>query len=279
MPEHKVGNASTRVVYKTLFYVSIIVILFILLFPFVWMILASFKKNADILNVKKMISFTPTLKNYISVFVDYDFYKPLKNSCIISCTSTILAMVLGLPCAYAIGRAKMHFFSGIILMIRIVPAISFLVPWYLLFTKLGLTGTYTSLIICHFIVSLPTIIWIMIPYFETIPKALEESAKIDGASNFKAFISIMIPLAKPGIFTSGILAFINSWNNFMFAQILCSSRTTTLPIAIYQFISYANINWGGIMAASVIITLPIILISFLLQRHVITGLTAGAVKG
>ena len=188
-------------------------------------------------------------------------------------------MALGLPCAYAIGRAKMHFFSGIILMIRIVPAISFLVPWYLLFTKLGLTGTYTSLIICHFIVSLPTIIWIMIPYFETIPKALEESAKIDGASNFKAFISIMIPLAKPGIFTSGILAFINSWNNFMFAQILCSSRTTTLPIAIYQFISYANINWGGIMAASVIITLPIILISFLLQRHVITGLTAGAVKG
>ena len=279
MPEHKVGNASTRVVYKTLFYVSIIVILFILLFPFVWMILASFKKNADILNVKKMISFTPTLKNYISVFVDYDFYKPLKNSCIISCTSTILAMALGLPCAYAIGRSKMHFFSGIILMIRIVPAISFLVPWYLLFTKLGLTGTYTSLIICHFIVSLPTIIWIMIPYFETIPKALEESAKIDGASNFKAFISIMIPLAKPGIFTSGILAFINSWNNFMFAQILCSSRTTTLPIAIYQFISYANINWGGIMAASVIITLPIILISFLLQRHVITGLTAGAVKG
>lgn len=279
MPEHRVGNASTRVVYKTLFYVSIIVILFILLFPFVWMILASFKKNADILNVKKMISFTPTLKNYISVFVDYDFYKPLKNSCIISCTSTILAMALGLPCAYAIGRAKMHIFSGIILMIRIVPAISFLVPWYLLFTKLGLTGTYTSLIICHFIVSLPTIIWIMIPYFETIPKALEESAKIDGASNFKAFISIMIPLAKPGIFTSGILAFINSWNNFMFAQILCSSRTTTLPIAIYQFISYANINWGGIMAASVIITLPIILISFLLQRHVITGLTAGAVKG
>lgn len=279
MPEHKVGNASTRVVYKTLFYVSIIVILFILLFPFAWMILASFKKNADILNVKKMISFTPTLKNYISVFVDYDFYKPLKNSCIISCTSTILAMALRLPCAYAIGRAKMHFFSGIILMIRIVPAISFLVPWYLLFTKLGLTGTYTSLIICHFIVSLPTIIWIMIPYFETIPKALEESAKIDGASNFKAFISIMIPLAKPGIFTSGILAFINSWNNFMFAQILCSSRTTTLPIAIYQFISYANINWGGIMAASVIITLPIILISFLLQRHVITGLTAGAVKG
>lgn len=279
MPERRVGSKSSKMVRSTFFYLSIIIILFVLLFPFVWMILASFKKNADILNVEHMFNFVPTIKNYISVFVDYDFLKPLKNSFFISFTSTMFALLLGLPCAYAIGRAKMHVFSGIILMIRIVPAISFLVPWYLLFTKLGLTGTYTSLIICHFIVSLPTIIWIMIPYFETIPKELEESARIDGSSNFHVFTSIMIPLAKPGILTAGILAFIFSWNNFMFALILCSNRTSTLPIAIYQFISYSNVNWGGIMAASVIITLPIIIISFFLQRHIIAGLTAGAVKG
>lgn len=279
MPEYKVGDKKTRIVRSSLFYVSIVLILFVVLFPFAWMILASFKKNADILNVEKMFSFVPTVKNYISVFVDYEFMTPLKNSFIISFVSTMLALLLGLPCAYAIGRARMHVFSGIILMIRIVPAISFLVPWYLLFTRMGLTGTYTSLITCHFIVSLPTIIWIMIPYFETIPKELEESAKIDGSSNFHTFTGIMIPLAKPGILTSGILAFIFSWNNFMFALILCSSKTTTLPIAIYQFISYSNVNWGGIMAASVIITTPIIIISFFLQRHIITGLTAGAVKG
>lgn len=279
MPEHKIGTKRQLITRQVLFYLSIILILFVVLFPFVWMILASFKKNADILNVEKMFSFIPTLKNYISVFVDYDFLKPLTNSFYISFVSTMLALLFGLPCAYAIGRARMHLFSGIILMIRIIPAISFLVPWYLLFTKLGLTGTYTSLIICHFIVSLPTIIWIMIPYFETIPKELEESAKIDGSSNFHTFTSIMIPLAKPGILTAAILAFIFSWNNFMFALILCSSRTTTLPIAIYQFISYSNVNWGGIMAASVVITLPIIIISFFLQRHIITGLTAGAVKG
>lgn len=279
MPEYKVGKKSTKLIRSTLFYLSVILMLSVLLFPFLWMVLASFKKNADILNVERMFHFVPTFKNYISVFVDYDFFKPVKNSFIISFTSTMLALLFGLPCAYAIARARMHLFSGIILMIRIVPAISFLVPWYLLFTKLGLTGTYTALIVCHFIVSLPTIIWIMIPYFETIPRELEESAKIDGSSNFHTFTSIMIPLAKPGILTSGILAFVFSWNNFMFALILCSSRTTTLPIAIYQFISYSNINWGGIMTASVIITLPIIIISFFLQRHIITGLTAGAVKG
>lgn len=279
MPEIRVGSKRKRLVKNVLFYLSVALILFVLLFPFVWMILASFKKNADILNVEKMINFVPTVKNYISVFVDYDFWKPLKNSAIISVTSTALALLLGLPCAYAIGRARLHVFSGIILTIRIIPAISFLVPWYLLFTKLGLTGTYTSLIICHLIVSLPTIIWIMIPYFETIPKELEESAKVDGSSNINSFLKIMLPLAVPGILTSGILAFVNSWNNFLFALTLSSSRTTTLPIAIYQFISYSNVNWGGIMAASVIITAPIIVISFFLQRYIITGMTAGAVKG
>lgn len=279
MPEIRVGSKRKRLVKNVLFYLSVVLILFVLLFPFVWMILASFKKNADILNVEKMINFVPTVKNYISVFVDYDFWKPLKNSAIISVTSTALALLLGLPCAYAIGRARLHVFSGIILTIRIIPAISFLVPWYLLFTKLGLTGTYTSLIICHLIVSLPTIIWIMIPYFETIPKELEESAKVDGSSNINSFLKIMLPLAVPGILTSGILAFVNSWNNFLFALTLSSSRTTTLPIAIYQFISYSNVNWGGIMAASVIITAPIIVISFFLQRYIITGMTAGAVKG
>ncbi len=135
------------------------------------------------------------------------------------------------------------------------------------------------MIICHLIVSLPTIIWIMIPYFESIPRDLEMAAKIDGASNMGTFCKVMMPLATPGILTAGILAFIFSWNNFMFALILCSNKTTTLPIAIYQFISYSNVNWGGIMAASVIITLPIIIISFFLQRYIITGLTAGAVKG
>lgn len=279
MISSKVGSKRSKLILKILFYTAIVSILLIVLFPLFWMLLASFKINADILNMEKMFAFVPTFKNFKSVFVEYSFMRPLLNSLFISTVSTLLALFLGLPAAYAIGRGKMKLFSGIVLMIRIIPAISFLVPWYLLFTKLKLSGTYTALIICHLIISLPTIVWIMIPYFETIPQELEHSAKIDGCSNLRTFLSVMIPLSKPGILTAAILAFIFSWNNFMFALILSSSKTTTLPIAIYQFISYSNVNWGGIMAASIVITLPIILISFFLQRHIITGLTAGAVKG
>ena len=264
---------------KALVYARVAVILVAVLFPLVWMLLASFKTNAQILNVKKMFSFVPTSKNYYNVFVKYNFKAPILNSFIISSVSTLIALAMGLPASYSIAREKMHFFSGFILMIRIVPAISFLVPWYTLFSKLHLTGTYTALILCHLIVSLPLIIWIMIPYFETLPKELEHSAWVDGCSKFGAFLRIMLPLASPGILTCGILAFIFSWNNFMFALILSSSKTLTLPLAIYQFISYSNVDWGGIMAASVVITLPIILISFFLQRYIIAGLTAGAVKG
>ncbi len=261
------------------FYALVALILLVVLFPLLWMLMASFKTNAQILNVKKMFSFEPTLKNYINVFVKYNFKMPIFNSFLISFVSTVLALLLGLPAAYSIGRSKMRFFSGIILMIRIIPAISFLVPWYIMFSKLGLTGTYSALILCHLIISLPLIIWIMIPYFETLPRELEQSAWIDGCSNFGAFIRIMLPLSAPGVLTCAILAFIFSWNNFMFALILSSSKTLTLPLAIYQFISYSNVDWGGIMAASVVITLPIIIISFFLQRYIITGLTAGAVKG
>ncbi len=264
---------------RVLFYTLVTVILVGVLFPLLWMLLASFKTNAQILNVKKMFDFTPTAKNFYNVFVKYNFKLPILNSFIISFVSTLIALVMGLPASYSIAREKMHLFSGIILMIRIVPAISFLVPWYTLFSKLHLTGTYTALILCHLIVSLPLIIWIMIPYFETLPKELEQSAWVDGCSKFGAFIRIMLPLASPGILTCGILAFIFSWNNFMFALILSSTKTLTLPLAIYQFISYSNVDWGGIMAASVVITLPIIVISFFLQRYIIAGLTAGAVKG
>ncbi len=157
---------------QVLFYALVVLVLLVVLFPLIWMLLASFKTNAQILNVKRMFDFTPTLKNYFNVFVKYNFKAPIINSFIISFVSTVIALLMGLPASYSIAREKMHFFSGIILMIRIIPAISFLVPWYTMFSKLRLTGTYTSLILCHLIVSLPLIIWIMIPYFETPPKEL-----------------------------------------------------------------------------------------------------------
>ena len=219
------------------------------------------------------------MKNYYNVFVTYDFIKPFYNSFYIALVSTVLALLIGLPAAYAIARAKLHMFSGAILVIRIVPIITFLVPWYTLFSKLGLANTYISLILCHMIVALPLIVWIMIPHFETLPLELEQSAWIDGCSRIGGFARIVLPLAVPGILTCSIMAFIFSWNNIMFALVLASPSTRTLPMAIYQFVAYSYTDWGGIMAAATVNTLPIIVISLCLQRFVVAGMTAGAVKG
>ena len=201
MTENVAKSRSARITGRIFFYIVVVILLFFVLFPMFWMFLASFKTNADILNMSKLFNFTPTMKNFENVFVNYDFAKPIINSLIVSLVSTVLSLILGLPAAYSIAREKQHLFSGIILMILIVPAVSFLVPWYILFTNLHLSGTYLSLIICHLIVSLPLIVWIMIPYYETLPQELEQSAYIDGASGFGTFIRIMLPLSTPGILT------------------------------------------------------------------------------
>ena len=152
-----------------LFAIVMVIIAFVTLFPFLWMVLASFKSIVELMDVSKMFVFTPTLENYVEVFTKYEFSRPMLNSLLIGGVSTVLALLFGLPTAYSIGRFNQQAFSSLILLIRIIPAISFLVPWYIMFTQMNLTGTYTVLILSHFLTSLPLIIWIMIPYFEGIP--------------------------------------------------------------------------------------------------------------
>lgn len=268
-----------KVCMKTIFWIVVVIIMFVNLVPLLWMASASFKTIVDIMNPKKLFVFTPTVKNYIEVFTKYSFSKPIINSLIVSTAATVLACLFGLPAAYSIARYKQNKLSLIILAVRIIPAITFLVPWYIIFAKLKMTGTYTSLVMANLLVSLPLIVWIVTPYFGSIPRELEEAAFIDGSSVFNSFITIMLPLSAPGIFTAAILSFIYAWNNFLFALILSSSSTKTLPMAVFNFISYTSVNWGGLMAAAVIITGPVIIISIALQKYVVSGLTAGAVKG
>lgn len=268
-----------NVVLKTIFWVVILFVILVTLIPILYMMSASFKKAVDIIDPNKLIFFRPTLENYVVVFKKYDFLKPIYNSLIISVTSTALACILGLPAAYSIARYRMNKMSLVILAVRIIPAITYLVPWYIILSKLHLTGSYTALIMANLLVSLPLIVWIVTPYFGSIPKSLEEAAFIDGSTVINSFFRIMLPLSAPGIFTATILAFIYSWNNFLFALILSGPDTKPLPMAVFNFIAYTDINWGGLMAASVIITGPVILISLLLQKYVVSGLTAGAVKG
>lgn len=260
-------------------YAAIAVVLFIFLMPFLWMLLSSFKTQVDITNTRNIFEFTPTFENYQNVFQQHEFLRYLLNSFAVAALSTLFSLILGLPAAYAIARFRLQWLGVILLTARIVPGITFLIPWYIIFSRLGLIGTLTPLILSHMLVGLPFIAWIMIAFYEELPIELEEAAKIDGATPIGAFLRVALPLSMPGVITAGIVAFIFSWNNFMFSLVLADDRTRTLPIAIFNFLTYASVDWGGLMAAAVVITLPVLIITLFVQRYIIRGLTAGATKG
>jgi multiple sugar transport system permease protein len=186
---------------------------------------------------------------------------------------------MGLPAAYSIARFGQKRLSVFILVARLLPGISFLLPWYIIFSRIGLMDSYTALILSHMLIALPLVVWIMAPYFESIPHEMEESAMVHGATRQRAFLSIILPLSGPGIVTATTLSFLFSWNNFMFSQVLSMEKTKTLPIAVYNFVSYAEVDWGGVMAAAVAIMTPAIILTMIFQKYVVKGLTMGAVKG
>ncbi|WP_409341262.1 carbohydrate ABC transporter permease [Paenibacillus sp. MBLB4367] len=264
---------------RTTMAVLTFVVLFVFAFPFLWMLLASFKTQAQIMSTSNFLFFKPTGHNYTSVFQEYDFMKFIVNSFIVAVGSTVLSLVLGLPAAYAIARYKLQQLGLVILVARIIPGITFLIPWFILFSKINLVDTYTALILSHMLVGLPFIIWIMISFFEALPVEIEESGLIDGCTRHQVFLRIIMPISGPGVITSSLLSFIFSWNNFMFSIILAGDKTKTLPIAVFNFMSYSEINWGALMAAACIITLPVLIIALVAQRYIVSGLAAGAVKG
>lgn len=256
-----------------------VIILLMFLFPFIWMLAASFKTQVQVLSSDHMFVFSPTFKNYVAVFQEYDYLKFIWNTFVIATVSTLGSLLLGLPAAYGIAKYKMPFFALTILVAKIIPGITYLVPWYILFNKVHLIDSFGGMILAHIVIGLPFIMWVMIPFFEEFPKEVEESSWIDGCSKVRTFYQMVLPVSLPGIVTSSLLAFIFSWNNFMFSLVLSGEKTKTLPLAIYNFMSNTSINWGALMAAACIITLPVIIIAISTQKYVVSGLSAGAVKG
>jgi multiple sugar transport system permease protein len=250
-----------------------------MLFPFLWMFLSSFKVQVDIIAWPPKFFFSPTTQNYHKVFAEQNFMLYLKNSGVVGIASVVLSLVIGLPAAYSIARFRQKKLLMVILVARLMPGISFLMPWYIVFSRLHLMDSYTALILSHMLIALPVVVWIMSSYFESIPIELEDSAMVDGATRQRAFWSIVLPLSMPGVVTATTLSFIFSWNNFMFSQVLSMEKTRTLPIAVYNFMSYAEVDWGGVMAAAVAIVMPAIILTMIFQKYVVKGLTMGAVKG
>jgi len=261
-----------------IFSILTMIVFIIFLFPFVWMLLGSLKTQSEVMDANSMFVFTPTFDNYLNVFVNNHFFRFMVNSFIVALGTTLFSLILGLPAAYSIARNKLHHLANIILFTRMVPPIAFLIPWFILFTKLGLVDSFTGLILSNMVIMLPFIIWIMIPYFESTPMEIEEAGLIEGCSRTQIFLKLVLPISVPGIITCSMMSFIFTWNNFLFSVIFAGDKTKTLPVAVFNFMSYSNIDWGALMAAAFIITLPIIIMAIVMHRYIVSGLAAGVGK-
>ncbi len=268
-----------KIVEGMVFYVTLSSLLLFFLFTLGWMILSSFKSNVQVTAYPPLWVFTPTLQNYVDVFTKNAFFSYMLNSTIIAITAVGVGLVCGLPAAYSMARHRQAALGFFVLTARILPGIAFLVPLFVIYRRLGLINTHVGIILTHIIVVLPMIVWIMAGFFEDIPRDLEDAALIDGCSRVATFARIVLPLSLPGIVAATILSFIASWNNFIFVLILGGKDTITLPMAVYSFVSFEDVNWGGLTAAATIITVPILALSLVVQRFLAGGLTMGAIKG
>ena len=248
-------------------------------FFFVWMLSLSLKFEID------NGAYPPILiperiawGNYAKIFQENDFLLYFWNSVLVTGTATLLALLVGVPAGYGIARLKADKAAIVIMIARMTPGLSFLIPLFLLFQNIGLLGTLWPQIIIHLVVTVPIVIWVMIGYFETTPLELEEAARIDGASAWQVFSKVALPIARPGIVVSLILAVIFSWNNFVFGIVLANRETRTLPVAVYNMLSFEQVSWGPLAAAALVVTLPVLILTLLAQRQIVAGLTAGAVK-
>ena len=263
---------------------SVAAIVLFCLFPFYWLINISLKTGAD-LSSADLFPPNPTLDNYTSIFQNSSFTRALANSAIVSLTTTFIGVIVGSFAAYALARLKMRFkfpLLALVLSITTFPQIAIAAPLFRLWSDIGLYNTLIGLVIPYLTFALPLSIYILVSFFKEIPKDLEEAALVDGATHFEAFRKVVVPLAAPGLATTAILTFISAWNEFLLAFTLTSSPSArTVPVAIQQFSgsSQFEVPLGTQSAASIIISIPLIVLVLLFQKRIVAGLTAGAVKG
>jgi multiple sugar transport system permease protein len=261
-------------------YFSVLVLISPAILFFLWMLSLAFKNEADNTAFPPVfIPNPPTFDNFVDVFAKNDFFRYTINSIIVSFTATGLALLMGVPAGYGIAKAKASKAAVLILIARVTPGLSYLIPLFLLFQWLGLIGTLAPLVITHLVITVPIVVWIMIGFFEGLPGELEEAALVDGATIWQAFRHVAMPLARPGITVATILAFIFSWNNFIFGVVLAGRSTRTLPVAVYNVLTFEQISWGPLAAAALVVTAPVLLLTLLMQKEIVAGLTAGGVKG
>jgi multiple sugar transport system permease protein len=213
------------------------------------------------------------------VFADNAFASYVLNSLVVAAGAMFFGLLLGIPAAYALARWRRRAMGIVLLAARMAPGIAFLIPLFVLFLQFHLVGSYVSLIASHLIFTLPLTVWLMVGFIEALPVEIEQSALIDGCSVPGVLLRVVVPLTAQGIAATSILSFIASWNNFLFALVLANENTKTLPVAVLGYIGYTSIQWGTLMAASCLITTPVLVLALCVQKYIVRGLVAGAVTG
>jgi multiple sugar transport system permease protein len=261
--------------------IGLLIVFLTSVFPFYWMVTTSLKSQADALAVPPVWVFTPTLSHYINALFEHDVASSLLNSLIVASSTTLLSILLGTPAAYALARFEFRgkedlwfwFISN-----RMVSPVVLAVPFFLIATKLDLVDTHIVLILLYLTFSLPIVVWICTDQFRNIPVELDEAARLDGASPWRIFWRINLPLAMPGIVVSAIFAFIFSWNDLLYALVLTRTDAVTSPVAATSYMSGYELPWGEIMATGTLIVLPMVVFALAVSGRLVQGLTMGAVK-
>jgi trehalose/maltose transport system permease protein len=275
---------SKAVVLKVLFWVMVIIILLFNLFPAVYALVSSFRPSQELFSTE-VIPRSLTLDHYLAVFKDPRFVMSLVNSIIIAGATVLIALGLGSLCAYALGRLPFRYKGSVlylVLTMTMFPQIAVLSGLFVMLKTLGLFNTRPGLVMTYLIFTMPFTIWVMTQYFRSLPKELEEAAYVDGASPLTVFWEVLLPLTVPGMISTGLLAFIGAWNEFLFALTFTVTDTMkTVPVVISQFSGTSAYEqpWGSIMAASMVVTIPLVILVMYFQNRIVAGLTAGAVKG
>jgi multiple sugar transport system permease protein len=267
-----------------LFYVFLVIFVFASIFPLLWVFKMSIVTKAELYATPPtLLPQNITGAEWSQVLGDSTFQQALINSTIIASVTTVICLFFGSIAAYAISRLRFRFKSTVmtlILAISFFPAVAIIAPLFIQYTQLGLIDTYASVIITDTVFALPLTIWLLVAFFRELPVDLEDAAKVDGATTIQAFRKVIVPLAAPGVFTTAILTFIYAWNEFLFANTFLFDETTQpVTVVIPNFATIYTVDYGAQSAASVIVTVPLVIMVLIFQRRIVSGLTAGAVKG
>jgi multiple sugar transport system permease protein len=266
---------------KIIFVIITVIVFVIILFPPIMLFLTSIKNELDALAFPPKWIFKPTYKNYVHIFKTSPFFRYILNSLIVASLNTFIVLALGSLAAYGLARFKFKGAENLsfwILSIRMMPPVAAIIPLYIIMKNLRLLDTPWCLVLIYLTFNLPFTVWMMKGFFEDVPREIEESALIDGCSEFDVFRKIALPLVSPGLAATAILVFIFSWNEFLFALILTGTRATTLPVGIILYMKETGINWGYMTAGGILALIPVVIFTTLVQKHLVKGLTLGALK-